>query len=52
MAEQNPDERASFLHSLIKSSFARNQTTIAVGNTKEKVSIVGTNDTVKKSKSN
>lgn len=44
MAEQNPDERASFLHSLIKSSFARNQTTIAVGNTKEKVSIVGTND--------
>lgn len=41
---KDPDKRSKFLHNLIRSRFTRDRTTIAVGQTKEKISIVGTND--------
>ncbi len=43
---KKPDERAKELHSKIRNTIARNQTTIAVGVTENEQTIVGTSDKI------
>jgi len=44
MKFENQHERAKYLHSKIKNTFAKNQTTIAIGITEDDESIIGTSD--------
>lgn len=41
---KNPDERTKELHELLKNERTKRHTTIAVGNTNENTSVVGTSD--------